>query len=111
MREPESTALFYIYAFQKLSYSAATLGVVSSAISNLFRYEKNVPTHDALPRDTLKVARRNAHKPAGKLPISLNHLTSMARTVKPNFVSIRDYFLLLVMTKASRRKKRGFNAW
>ena len=95
--------MFYIYGLHIKHYASSTLGVLSSAVSALFRYSTVEPTQNQLTKDVLKTLRRLAKQPKGKKPLELAHLKQMAVLVKPSFESIRDYFCLLLMTCAMLR--------
>ena len=87
--------------------ASSTLAVMFSAIAALSRYEAKKPCEDKLVQDTLRAVRRKASQPVGKLPLLMSHIEQMASKVEASFSSIRDFFMVLIMTLGFLRQSEA----
>ena len=107
--DPLALGAFYVHCLEVNRYASKTLGVVASAVAKLFHFESAKPHQDPLVKETLKAAQARAKQAVSKKPLSIRHLDAMAMCVKPHFESVRNFFMLLLMTAGMMRESEVVN--
>lgn len=95
---PVTLAAFMHHGLRVRGLGRNTLvSAIPTAVAHIFRYSESTPTVDPLIREVKRTIRRLTPHPSHKLPITTAQLTRMVGLVTPNFCSIRNMFLLILM--------------
>ena len=89
-----------------LSRSTINSSIVSAA-ANMYRYDDVPMGRGALITQMKKVVSESTPTPSQKKPMEMAHIRRMAELVKPCFVHVRDYLLILLMTVCMMRESEA----
>jgi hypothetical protein len=89
-----------------LSRSTINSSIVSAA-ADMYRYDDVPMGRGALITQMKKVVSESTPTPSQKKPIEMVHIRRMAVLVKPCFVHVRDFFMILLMTVCMMRESEA----
>ena len=90
-----------------LSRSTSINSSILSAATDLFKYEDVPMIKGPLITQLKKVVRESTPTPTQKKPLEMDHIRMMATLVKPCFLHVRDYFMILLMTVCMMRESEA----
>ena len=82
---------------------------ILSAAADLYRYDDVPLVRGALIDQLKKVVRESTPAPTQKKPLELDHVRMMDTLVKPHYLHIRDFFMILLMTVCMMRESEAVN--
>jgi integrase len=73
------------------------ISAIPSAVSDIFRYTDVTPSVSPLIKSVKRAIRATTAPPTSKLPITMQHLTLIARITPSTFIGVRNTFILMLM--------------
>ena len=89
-----------------LSRSTINSSILSAA-ADLYRYDDVPMNRGPLIAQLKKVVKESTPTPTQKKPLEMVHIGMMAALVKPHYLHIRDYFMILLMTVCMMRESEA----
>ena len=104
----EITLASFMRASLERGLSRSTINSsILSAAADLYRYDDVPITRGPLITQLKKVVRESTPTPTQKKPLEMEHVRRMASIVKPHFLHVRDYFMILLMTVCMMRESEA----
>ena len=104
-----------VASFMRASYDRGLRGrstltsSIPSAIADMFRYEGFNPCDSALVKQMKRVLTNLSNPPVSKLPLEVHHLEAISELVRPNFLEVRDFFIILLMMAGMLRENEAMS--
>jgi hypothetical protein len=85
--------------------------VIPSSVEHMFRYSSIKPSSAPIVSEMKRTLTNLSNPPVSKLPLLPSHLKKLASLVQPNFYSLRDFSIALIMMLAMLRESKAASKW
>ena len=104
----EITLASFMKASLERGLSRSTINSsILSAAADLYRYDDVPMNRGPLIAQLKKVVKESTPTPTQKKPLEMAHIRMMTTLVKPCFLHVRDYFMILLMTVCMMRESEA----